>query len=134
MKESKFLHLLKVTYLLYNGRALMKWAVEYYDQSVQNWVNTLPTGIRASYARLASLLMEFGADLRLPHCRAMGGGLFELRLKGQEGIARVFYCMLLKQRVVMLHGFVKKTQSTPQKELKTAMRRMKEVKDDTGKT
>jgi len=59
----------------------------------------------------------------------MGDGLFELRLKAAEGIARVFYCTLIGRRIVMLHQFIKKSEKTPRKELEIAKRRMKEVKD-----
>ncbi len=53
-----------------------------------------------------------------------------LRLKGAEGIARVLYCTLLGRRIVMLHGFVKKSMRTPPKELALAQLRMKEVKHE----
>ena len=55
-------------------------------------------------------------------------GLFEIRAHGREGIARVFYCTVVGRRIVMLHGFVKKTDKTPAKELSLARQRMKEVK------
>jgi phage-related protein len=55
-------------------------------------------------------------------------GLLELRLKGAEGIARVFYCTQVGRRIVMLHSFVKKTNRTPKRELEIALNRMKEVK------
>jgi phage-related protein len=71
-----------------------------------------------------------GANLGEPHTKAMGDGLFELRLKGAEGIARVFYCTLIGKRIVMLHSFVKKTDKTPAKELTMAHKRMKECKDE----
>jgi phage-related protein len=64
----------------------------------------------------------------LPHTDAFGGGLFELRLKGAEGIARVFFCTMIGQEIIMLHSFIKKTQKTPEKELKLAKQRMKELK------
>ncbi|MBI3631139.1 MAG: type II toxin-antitoxin system RelE/ParE family toxin [Candidatus Sungbacteria bacterium] len=60
----------------------------------------------------------------------MGEGLFELRLKATEGIARVFYCTLVGRKIVMLHQFVKKSEKTPRRELEIAKRRMKEVKDE----
>ena len=69
----------------------------------------------------------FGPDLGMPHTRAMGGGLFELRIKAAEGIARVFYCTVVDRRIVILHQFVKKTDKTPPKELEIARRRMKDV-------
>ncbi len=64
----------------------------------------------------------------MPHTRAMGSGLFELRIKAAEGIARVFYCTVVDQRIVMLHLFVKKGDKTPRRELAMARRRMKEFK------
>ena len=74
------------------------------------------------------LVEEHGADLRLPHSRAMGDGLFELRCKGAEGIGRAFYCTVIGREIVILHSFIKKTQKTPDRELKTARKRLKEVK------
>lgn len=68
-------------------------------------------------------------DLGMPRTRAVGKGLFELRLKAAEGIARVFYCTIVDRQIVMLHQFVKKTEKTPAKELEIARRRMKEVKN-----
>jgi len=75
-------------------------------------------------------LMEFGPNLRMPHSRAIGGGLFELRPRGREGIGRAFYYFVVGQRVVILHAFVKKTQETPEQELRIARKRMKEVQND----
>jgi phage-related protein len=48
-------------------------------------------------------------------------------LKGADGIARVFYCVLREERIVMLHCFIKKTQATPKRELVIARRRQKEM-------
>ena len=111
----------------------MKWTIDYYSQQVQDFVDEMPVGIRASYAKLTELLVEFGETVRMPHSRPMGGGLFELRPKGREGIARVFYCMVISKRVVMLHGIIKKTEETPREELDIAMLRMKEVKNEYRK-
>jgi phage-related protein len=105
----------------------MAWNIDYYSESVENKVLSLPAGILARYLRLADLMLEFGPNLGMPHTRAMGDRLFELRVKGQEGIARVFYCTLVGERIVMLHCFVKKTQKTPNTELETARRRLAEV-------
>ncbi len=71
----------------------------------------LPPNILADYLRVAELMERYGADLRLPHSRAIGGGLFELRPKGKEGIGRIFYCTI-GCTIVILHSFVKKTQKT----------------------
>ena len=63
-----------------------------------------------------------------PYTRAMGDGLFEIRAKGQEGIGRALFCTVVGKRIVILHGFIKKTEQTPQRALDTARRRMKEVR------
>ena len=72
----------------------------------------------------------YGPDLGMPHTRPMGEGLFELRLKAAEGIARVFFCTVIGRKIVVLHQFVKKTEKTPNKEIKIAQSRMKELTDD----
>jgi phage-related protein len=72
----------------------------------------------------------YGPDLGMPHTRAMGDGLLELRLKAAEGIARVFFCTVVGRRIVVLHQFVKKSEKTPKRELKIARNRMKEIRDD----
>ena len=60
--------------------------------------------------------------------KSRNDGLFELGLKGAEGIARVFFCTLVGRRMIMLHSFIKKTPKTPKREIKVAQTRMKEVK------
>jgi phage-related protein len=63
----------------------------------------------------------------MPYTKAMGNGLFEIRARGVEGIGRAFFCCMKGKRVVILHGFIKKTQASPVKELRLARLRMKEV-------
>lgn len=103
------------------------WTIEYYSEVVRHEIAAMPVGIRAAYVRLTEMLQEFGLDLRMPHSRAMGGGLFELRPRGREGIARVFYCTMVGCRIVVLHSFIKKSQETPKRELDVARKRQKEV-------
>ncbi|MCG2810093.1 MAG: type II toxin-antitoxin system RelE/ParE family toxin [Candidatus Aminicenantes bacterium] len=107
----------------------MSYSITYFHPRVKAEIENWPDGILADYARLVELLAEFGPNLRMPHSRIMGSGLFELRLKGKEGIGRAFYCFLIKRRIVILHAFIKKTKSTPEYELKIARKRMKEVKN-----
>ena len=107
----------------------MPWTIEYYSEQVRQEIDSLPVGIRASYVRLTELLEEFGLELRMPHSRAMGDGLFEIRPRGREGIARVFYCMKIGRKIIMLHTFVKKTNETPKRELDIARRRQREVSE-----
>ncbi len=107
----------------------MDWTITYYSESVQNEILALPAGLLARYLRYADRMEVYGPDLGMPHTRAMGKGLFELRLKGAEGISRVFYCTIVGKKIVMLNQFTKKTEKTPLKELSLAMRRLKEVKN-----
>ena len=60
----------------------------------------------------------------------LGDGLFELRIKAAEGIARVFFCTVVSRQIVFLHQFVKKSEKTPSKELQIARQRMKDVTHD----
>jgi phage-related protein len=106
------------------------WTVSFYSQRVEDDILALPAGLVARFLRYAERMEAFGPDLGMPHTRAMGGGLFELRLKAAEGIARVFYCTVVDRRIVVLHQFVKKTSKTPARELQIAGRRMREVSHD----
>ena len=107
----------------------MSWTVTFYSTIVEAEILALPTGFVARFVRYAERMEVYGPDLGMPHTRAMGDGLFELRLKAAEGIARVFYCTLVGRKIVILHQIVKKTEKTPQKELQIARRRLKEIKD-----
>jgi phage-related protein len=104
----------------------MAWSIEYYSTAVERTILRLPPGLLARYVRLTDLLLECGPALGMPHTRAMGGGLLELRVRGRDGIARVVYGTAVAQRIVMLHVFIKKSQKTPQKERAIARRRLQE--------
>jgi phage-related protein len=105
----------------------MIWSITYYNERVRKGVLAMPAGIVADYVRLTDAMALHGADLRMPHSRAMGAGLFELRPKGPEGIGRVFYCTQVGHTIVVLHSFIKKTQETPDAELRLARKRLKDV-------
>lgn len=107
----------------------MSCDVDYFNQQVLDEIESWPVDILADYARLVELLIEFGPALRMPHSRAMGSGLFELRPRGREGIGRALYCFVVGQRIVVLHTFIKKTQVTSRSDIAIARRRMKEVRD-----
>jgi len=107
----------------------MNWTITYYSESIQNEILALPAGFLARYLRYTDRMEVYGPDLGMPHTRAMGEGLFELRLKAAEGIARVFYCTIVGKKIVILHQFTKKSEKTPPRELTVARRRLKEVKN-----
>lgn len=105
-----------------------RYVVEYFSDDVAESVLQLPDTLAARYLFLTQRMVVAGPNLGMPHTRPIGNGLFELRLKGAEGIARVMYCARVGRRIVMLHAFVKKTQRTPIRELEVARNRMKEVR------
>lgn len=64
--------------------AMNEWRIEYYSAKVQQEILSLPAGIQARYIQYTRRMLVFGPNLGMPHSRAMGDGLFELRLKAQE--------------------------------------------------
>ena len=108
----------------------MAYKILFYNLSIQANLEAWPTGIYASFVRIAEQITASGPNLGLPYTRAMGDGLFEIRARGQEGIGRAFFCCMMDRKIVILHVFIKKTQATPIKELNLARKRMKEIKHD----
>lgn len=108
----------------------MNYTILYYNEAVRLEIFGLPETLQSRYIALTARMVQVGANLGEPHTEAFGAGLFELRLKGAEGIARVFYCTMIGRRIVMLHSFVKKTQKTPPGERRIAESRLKEVKNE----
>lgn len=106
----------------------MDYTISYYSEVVQEEILALPDTLAARYIVLTRRMVALGPNLGEPHTKAFGEGLFEMRLKGAEGIARVFFCTMVGKRIVMLHSFVKKSNRTPLRELEIAQTRMKEFK------
>jgi phage-related protein len=105
----------------------VRHVIEYFNPSVKSQLDGWPVRLRSRYLMLAERMAEHGPDLGMPHTRSMGDGLCEVRVKAADGIGRAFYCAVVGGRIVVLHGFIKKTDKTPPKELKIARERMKEV-------
>ncbi len=104
----------------------MQWTITFHSDNVESEILAMADGFLSRFVRYAERMEIYGPDLGMPHTRAMGEGLFELRLKAAEGIVRVFYCTVVNRKIVFLHSFVKKTDKTPPRELKVARQRMKE--------
>ncbi len=92
--------------------------------SVEELFESITSKELGKVLRTVDLLEEFGKELGLPHSRHLKDGLLELRIRGKREI-RVFYCFK-KQKIILLHAFIKKKQKTPFKELKRA-RKIKDV-------
>ena len=106
----------------------MSYQIEYFNVNAKASIDEWPAGLKARYLALLTRMTEYGPDLGMPHTRAMGDGLFEVRARASSGIGRAFYCTLVAKRIVVLHGFIKKTDKTPAKEIRIARERLKELK------
>lgn len=104
------------------------YEISHFSKATEEELLRLLDDVAARYVVLTRRMIALGPDLGEPHTKALGNGLFELRLKGSEGIARVFFCTLAGRRIVMLRAFVKKSQRTPRREREIAETRMREVK------
>ena len=95
-------------------------------EPVRDWLTELPEADRRIIGRdIASL--EFGWPIGMPLCRSLGDGLWEVRSSLTHGrIARVIFCVG-EGFMTLLHGFVMKTQKTPQPDLELARKRQKEI-------
>jgi len=101
--------------------------VDFYNDELYNEFMQWPDGIKGRFMRVVQMLEEYGSNLGMPYTRSMCKGLFEIRAKGKEGIGRAFFCYIKDNRAIILHGFIKKTEKTPRKELRLAKRRMDEL-------
>lgn len=108
----------------------MRWTLSFYSQKVEAETLALPAGILANFLRIGELIEEFGPDLGRPHTAPLGQGLFEIRAKGREGIARSLFCTVRGREIVILMTVVKKADKLPKRQMDTARRRMKEVQEN----
>ena len=111
----------------------MNWEVSFYvtksgQQVVYDFVKGLDAISYAKTLRQINLLETYGTDLGMPHSKPLDGGLIELRVRGKQEV-RIFYVFAQKRNIYLLHGFIKKTQQTPKKELNVARDRQKEIEN-----
>jgi len=111
----------------------MPWEIEYYVTSngkcpVKEFIDTLSPEGQAKYIFITKLLKDFGIEVREPYVKQITGRrkLFEIRIKDKSGISRILYFAHSGKRFVLLHGFTKKTDKTPQREIEIAEQRMKD--------
>lgn len=92
-------------------------------------VEALPVDMRARLVRLSELIEQHGLDA-LPRDAVdhLEDKLWELHIRGKSGISRAIYVTASGQRVVIVRVFVKKTQRTPNRELRLARERAKDVR------
>jgi phage-related protein len=106
----------------------MTWIVEVLDTRVLNELEALPADMRARFRRIVELIQGYGLErVREPHVKHLEGLLWEMRVKGKDGIARAIYVAARGRRVVVVRVFVKKAQKTPRREIDIALERAKGV-------
>jgi phage-related protein len=106
----------------------MLWTVETLDDVVDKELEDLPADMLARFRHISELIEEFGLErVREPHVRHIRGSLWEMRLKGKDGISRALYVTAVGRRVVVVRVFVKKTPRTPSREIELALERAKEI-------
>ena len=107
----------------------MVWTVETLSDVVDAELEALPADMRVRFSYISRLIEEFGLDrVREPHIKHLQGPLWEMRMKGKDGISRAIYVTATGQRVVVVRVFVKKTQKIPKREVDLALKRAKEVR------
>ncbi len=106
----------------------MKWKVETLNKTVDKEIAGLSSSMKARFLRISEMLEEFGpARVKEPYVKYLGDYLWEMRLRGNDGIARVIYVTAKKQRIIVLHAFIKKTQKTPRSAIKMALKRKQDI-------
>jgi phage-related protein len=106
----------------------MAWTVETLNATVDAEVEDLPADMRAQLTRISLMIGEFGLErIREPHVKHLQGPLWEMRMRGRDGISRALYVTAIGRRVVIVRVFEKKTQKTPNREIALALSRAKEV-------
>ncbi|MCL1926421.1 MAG: type II toxin-antitoxin system RelE/ParE family toxin [Syntrophorhabdaceae bacterium] len=98
------------------------------DDRVEAEFSALPADFQASIMRVADLIRKYGLEnVGMPYVRHIQNKIWEMRGRGQDGIARSLYVTARGRRVIILRSFVKKTARTPVDELKIALKRAKET-------
>ena len=102
----------------------MPWVVELLDFRVRDELEALPVDMKARFRRVVELIQNYGLEqMREPHVKHLEGALWEMRMKGRDGISRAIYITARGRRVVVVRVFVKKTPQTPRREINIAMQR-----------
>ena len=104
------------------------WTIEILNDAVEAELNALPADQIARFLRIGDLIQVLGLErVGEPHVKHIEGSLWEMRLKGRDGISRALYVVARPRRVVVVRVFVKKTQKTPRREIELALKRAEDV-------
>jgi len=106
----------------------MAWSVKFLNDAVRREFRELPKDMAARFQQIFRLVEEEGpAAVSMPNARHIKNDIWEFRAKGKDGIARGLFVSMRGENYVVLRFFVKKTQQTPQQEIRLAEKRLSEV-------
>jgi phage-related protein len=92
-------------------------------EPVREWLKGMPLSEDRRRIGEDIKTVEFGWPIGMPTCKPLGDGIYEVRTRlGQNRVARVLFYIDIRNRMVLLHGFIKKTQKTPSEDLELAKR------------
>jgi phage-related protein len=105
------------------------WSTEQGNEPVREWLKEMPKADRQKIGHDLTLL-QYGWPVGMPLCKAMKGGLWELRSKlASHRFARVLFTFY-DETLVLLHGFIKKSNKTPKDDLDLALKRKKSLGEE----
>lgn len=106
----------------------MQWTVEFFSEDVRGDLEALPKDMIAHFIRISELIADKGLErVREPYVKHLEGPLWEMRLKGRDGIARAAYVTRHGRRIVVVHVFRKKVQKTPRRDMELALKRARTI-------
>lgn len=105
------------------------WTVEFFDARVKADLERLPEDMIAQFLRISRMIREHGlGQIHEPYVKHLEGPLWEIRMRGRDGIARAAYVTAAYKTVIVVHVFRKKTQKTDRRDIDMAMKRSREIK------
>ena len=103
----------------------MRWTCSYYvtnsgREPVKEFIDSLASRTQQKFFAVVGMLETLGKSLPEPHAKPLGNGIYELRLKGQEGYIRILHFFFDDNKIILTNGFIKKSNKTPRKEIELA--------------
>jgi phage-related protein len=96
-----------------------------YHDEVEIFIRKLEKPTRSKILRTIELVEKYGPLLGMPHERKITDCLHELRVRGRQEVRILYY--VERNLIVLIHGFIKKSQKTPKREIETALRRIEQL-------
>jgi phage-related protein len=115
----------------------MEWGIEFYRddkgrEPIAEFLDSLPVHVRAKAVRLFELLARYGVLLKEPYTKHIKGKIRELCITDRTGAVRILYFSFTDGRFILLHGFIKKTDKTPAREIQIAEKRLQDFMQRYG--